>query len=109
MKKIGLTSSGSVIVEMSEAHFEALAKLQMTIDPLPQSQRAVLSPSERVQYVRERIEKLKPKRREGVVSSMRAMFQFNGGITEQQIDHTIFALQKEKFLQIDANGKVSYL
>lgn len=109
MKKIGTTSAGTVIVEMSGEAFEALERLQTTASSAV-SPREVksLTRTELVAYVRERIAKLRPKRKERLASSIRAMFQFNGGVTEEQVEQTIAALQKEKFLTADAGGKITY-
>ena len=106
MKKIGTTSCGTVIVEMTVAQFDALSALQGA----PQAQPGVVAMTlaERVAFVRERIVKLNPKKKDGVARSIAAMFQFTGGISEREIEEVIGRLQKEKFLTIDENARVSY-
>jgi hypothetical protein len=106
MKKIGTTLAGTVIVEMSAAQFEALAQLQSTPKVTPDD--SAMSLAERVDFVRERILKLSPKKREGVARSISAMFQFTGGVSESDVDEIIGRLQKEKFFAIDESGRVTY-
>lgn len=107
MKKIGTTSSGTVIVEMSAAQFDALAHFQGA-SALPPSAPVAMSGAARAVYVRERIAKLSPKKKDGVARSIAAMFQFTGGISEADIQDVIARLQKEKFFAIDETGRVTY-
>ena len=64
--------------------------------------------AEKVAYIRDRIVKLNPKKKEGLIRSISTMFQFNGGIEEQEIHKIIGSLQKEKVLAIDGNERVTY-
>jgi hypothetical protein len=105
MKKIGTTSSGTVIVEMTAAHFEALCQLQGSSKEQSATPECL---ADRVAYVRERIAKLSPKKRDGVVRSILAMFQFTGGIPESQVEEIIGRLVKAKFFTIDERGHVTY-
>ena len=106
MKKIGTTSCGTVIVEMTVAQFDALSALQGAPPVHPD---VIAMPLvERVAFVRERIVKLSPKKKDGVARSIAAMFQFTGGISETEIEEIIGRLQKEKFLTIDESGRVTY-
>jgi len=105
MKKIGSTSSGSVIVEMSEAQFEALSLIQATAKPnvvAPASSEPTngLSLKEKIEYVRPRLAKLRPKKKDGAVKSIEAMFQFSGGIGSGEIQKILSALVKEGALTI---------
>jgi len=106
MKNIGTTSSGTVIVEMTAAQFAALSQLQVA-PPAPPAV-VKMSIAEMVGYVRERIAKLSPKKKEGVVRSISAMFQFNGGIPAADVEEVIRRLQKEKFFAINETGRVTY-
>lgn len=114
MRKIGTTSTGSVIVEMSGTQFEALVQLQKDIATAPTKESAAASPapkmnhSQRVEYVAERLKKLSPKKREGVVRSIEAMFQFTGGIEEDEIDRLLTTLGRRNFFSIAPDGKVTY-
>lgn len=111
MNQIGLTASGSVIVEMTPAEFKALTQLQ-TPPPKPQPagkpEASKMTTPEIVAFVKERIVKLKPKKRDGVIHSITAMFQFTGGIPEPEVQKVIAGLQKQRVLTITADGKVAY-
>jgi|SRR6516164_8757343 hypothetical protein len=106
MKKIGTTSAGTVIVEMTAAQFKSLFEISETSTAQPAVDS--MSVAERVAFVRERIAKLSPKKKNGVVHSIAAMFQFTGGISEPCIDEIIGHLQGEKFFAIDEAGRVIY-
>lgn len=82
MKKIGTTSSGTLIVEMSAETFHAWSRLQAPLTPAenPQSQAAKTVNSENLAFVKKRILKLKPKKKAGLIRSIASMFQFKGGI-----------------------------
>lgn len=62
-----------------------------------------------VQYVFERLIKLKPTKIKSLKNSIGAMFQFQGGISESEQEIIISELQKLKYIQIDANNRVTYL
>lgn len=111
MKKIGTTNSGSIIVEMSTEAFRALSRLQappVSAAENPQSQAAKTASPENLAFVKKRILKLKPKKKAGLIRSIAAMFQFKGGIPEQEIQIIIKNFQKEKILAIDENGQIAY-
>jgi hypothetical protein len=59
-----------------------------------------------IEYIEERISKLKPLRKKSLINSIKAMFQFNGGISESDIDQIIAELQKRKFLKIEQDRVV---
>jgi hypothetical protein len=65
--------------------------------------------SEVVQYVFERLIKLKPTKKSSLKNSIAAMFQFQGGISESEQEKIIFQLQKLKYIHIDANNRVTFL
>jgi|AGSF01.1.fsa_nt_gi hypothetical protein len=65
--------------------------------------------SEVVQYVFERLIKLKPAKISSLQNSIGAMFQFQGGISESEQERIISELQNLKYIQIDANNRVTYL
>ena len=64
---------------------------------------------ETIEYVAERLLKLKPSKRKSLVNSVRAMFQFQGGISETDEENIIKELQKKNFITIDSNNRVTYL
>lgn len=65
--------------------------------------------AEVIQYVLERIVKLKPTKRSGLKNSIEAMFQFQGGISEFELERIISELQRLKYIKIDENNRVKYL
>lgn len=65
--------------------------------------------SEVVQYVFERLIKLRPNKRTSLKHSIGAMFQFQGGISEDENEKIIYELQKLKHIKIDENNRVTYL
>lgn len=115
MKKIGTTGAGSVIVEMTPLEYEALQQLQGVgaATPAPKDTKEVevapqMNHSERAAYVAERLQKLNPKKKDGVIRSIESMFQFGGGIGMPEIEKLLATLQKQKFFSISPDGKVSY-
>ncbi|MFO1433138.1 MAG: hypothetical protein U1F76_24040 [Candidatus Competibacteraceae bacterium] len=65
--------------------------------------------SETIEYIIERLKKLKPSKRSSLLNSIGAMFQFQGGISDSEKEKIIFELQRLKYIQIDTNDKVTYL
>jgi uncharacterized protein YfeS len=59
-------------------------------------------------YVVERLLKLRPSKKKTLVNSIRSMFQFQGGISEADIDTIIDELEKRKHIKIEQNS-VCYL
>ncbi len=62
-----------------------------------------------IEYVIERIGKLRPAKKKGLLNSIRAMYQFQGGVSENDQEIIVAELQKRNFLKIDTDGRVSYL
>lgn len=60
-----------------------------------------------IDYIMERLLKLKPTKKTSLSNSIKAMFQFQGGISEKEINTTINKLVQKKFIQLD-NNKVIY-
>ena len=112
MKKIGTTTTGSVIVEMTTQEYAALQRLQVGAPPEKVAADHEVAPrmnhSERASYVAERLKKLSPKKKDGVIRSVEAMFQFSGGIESSDIEKVIATLQKQKFFSIAPDGRVTY-
>ena len=63
---------------------------------------------ETIGYVAERIVKLRPGRKSGVLNAIGAMFQFQGGVSEQDKETIIKELVRRKVLAVDANSRVTY-
>ena len=114
MEKIGDTLAGSVLVEMTIDEYEALQRLQGLYQNPPDEPTASsgtatsMTHADRVTYVADRLKKLQPKKRDGVIRSIEAMFQFTGGISSTDVDNVVKALVKQNFFSIDDNGKVAY-
>lgn len=125
MRKIGVTSSGTVIVEMSAAQFDALMQIhtpQAPQQPPPTQPQpaapavptagkdsvASMTQAQLVEYVAKRIGKLKPKRKDALIHSIETMFRLTGGIDAPTTERVIAGLQKSKFITVDAAGKVTY-
>lgn len=114
MRKIGTTSNGMVIVEMTVKQYEALHQLHQdmattaTRGAAPSAAAAKMSHSQRVEYVADRLKKLSPKTRDAVVHSIEAMFQFTGGIEADEVEKLLMTLGRKNFFQIAPTGKVTY-
>ena len=63
---------------------------------------------ELVQYVAERLRKLKPSKKEALFNSIGAMFQFQGGISDSDKERVFAALQKDGHISVGENGRVTY-
>ena len=62
-----------------------------------------------IQYVTERLDKLRPSQKKTLINSIRAMYQFQGAISEEDQKRIIDKLKKKKFLKIESNNRVTYL
>ncbi len=114
MKQIGTTSSGSVVVEMTTQEYDALKQIQAggpSTTPkaaADQGSSNRMSPHERAAYVAERLPKLSPKKKEGAIRSIEAMFQFHGGIDAAEATKILATLERQKFLSITPDGRVTF-
>jgi hypothetical protein len=61
-----------------------------------------------ISYVTERLSKLKPVKVKSLTNSIKSMFQFQGGISDSDVDKIIKELQKQKHIKLD-NNNVSYV
>lgn len=57
----------------------------------------------------ERVKKSKPAKKKSLFSFIKDMFNFRGGITDDDIDGVVSQLQKQKVIAIDDVGRVTYL
>ena len=76
-------------------------------------QRQKRSPSakldpELVQYVADRLRKLKPSKKTALFNSIAAMFQFQGGISDDDKERMFSELQKRGHIVVAENGRVQY-
>lgn len=114
MKKIGNTLAGTVIIEMTSDEYQALNKLQGNSENHPSATDGdgkaydSMTRGERADYVADRLRKLKPKKKDGVIHSIETMFKFTGGITSTEIEAVLKSLVKNNFFTIDESGRVTY-
>ena len=73
-----------------------------TVEP-----KAKLDP-ELVQYVAERLRKLKPSKKETLFNSIGAMFQFQGGISDGDKEKLFAELKRRRHIVVEENGRVQY-
>lgn len=62
-----------------------------------------------IQYVIDRIAKLRPAKKKTLINSIKAMYQFQGGISEEDQEKIINDLVKHKFLKVESNNRIKYL
>jgi hypothetical protein len=63
---------------------------------------------ELLQYVAERLRKLRPSKKETLLNSIGAMFQFQGGISDDDKEKILSELLKQRKITIDENNRVIY-
>lgn len=63
---------------------------------------------ELVQYVADRLRKLKPSKKETLFNSIGAMFQFQGGISNSDKERMFSELLKRRHIVVAENGSVQY-
>ena len=76
-----------------------------------QRQKRVLSgrlDPELVQYVADRLQKLKPSKKKTLFNSIAAMFQFQGGISDSDKERMFSELQKRGHIVVAEDGRVQY-
>ena len=56
-----------------------------------------------IEYVIERLQKLRPVKKTSLSNSIKAMYQFQGGISDSDIEKIISELQKLKYIKIEEN------
>ncbi len=78
----------------------------------PEKRQAAGSPAkldpELIQYVAERLRKLRPSKKEALLNSIGAMFQFQGGISDSDKERMFSELQKRRYIVLAENGRVQY-
>lgn len=66
------------------------------------------SPDRNPELIAERIRKLRPRTRTALMNSIDAMYQFRGGISENDRDKVVEELDRDYGITIDRDGRVSY-
>ena len=62
-----------------------------------------------IQYVIDRLAKLRPSKKKSLLNSIAAMYQFQGAISEEDQEMIVEKLVQKKFLKVDSNNRVTYL
>lgn len=62
-----------------------------------------------IQYVIDRLAKLRPSKKKSLLNSIAAMYQFQGAISEKDQEMIVQKLEQKKFLKVDSNNRVTYL
>ncbi|MFO1401714.1 MAG: hypothetical protein U1F30_10980 [Steroidobacteraceae bacterium] len=70
--------------------------------------RAGVPAPELVQFVADRLRKLKPSRKAAVLNSIGAMFQFQGGVSDADKEAFISALIEGRHIILETNDRVRY-
>jgi len=65
-------------------------------------------PGDNIEYVAPRLLKLRPGKKEGVLNSIAAMYQFQGGISDADKERIFTGLVKHGYIRLESNNRVSY-
>jgi hypothetical protein len=120
MKKVGTTDSGSILVEMTAAQYDALKQVVGPVqlnEVSPQKATSVstvrqphaMAVRRKLQSVRSCILKLKPKNSEEVFRLIKSVYHQSGGISDTEVTQILSVLEKEKFLGFNEDGTVNYV
>jgi hypothetical protein len=79
-------------------------------NPEKRASAATSGPSdpELIQYVAERLKKLRPSKKGALLNSIAAMFQFQGGVSESDKEKIVSELLSNGYLTITDNNRVQY-
>jgi hypothetical protein len=69
---------------------------------------AKLDDPDLIQYVADRLRKLKPSKKEALFNSIGAMFQFQGGISDRDKERIFSELHKARHIDVGKNGRIQY-
>jgi hypothetical protein len=61
-----------------------------------------------IDYVYERLLKLRPTRRPALLNSIGAMYQFQGGISDKDKERIVKELQRQNKVLVEENGHITY-
>jgi len=67
-----------------------------------------LSDADLIQYVADRLRKLRPSKKAAAFNSIGAMFQFRGGISDREKERIFSELHKARHIDVSANGRIQY-
>ena len=120
MKKVGQTSAGSVLVEMTRAQYTAMTKLlepARSAEPEEVKSASTETPTaEATMFLRSRMEsirtclgKMKPQTKKELVRAIRFVCRHSGGVRDREIEQIIKILEREDFLSLADGGRVAYV
>ena len=103
-------------MKLAQYLIQAAIKEEETLNPVTRpvaqdkpnsSDQVNLSGNNLLEYVKERLSKSRPSKKQALSNFISAMFQFQGGIESKDVEKLIIQLEKSGFLQLDGN-KVVY-
>jgi hypothetical protein len=97
-------------LRLAQLLIQLARKEEEEANPDKRASSAETTPSdpELIKYVSERLRKLKPTKKETVLNSIAAMFQFQGGISDADKEKLFAELQKGRHLSVSSNGRIDF-
>ena len=105
MDKVGKTQSGSLLVEMTEAEFEKLKSGSATNTDAFMVMRMTVKDC--VDYCAGKFAKIHPNKKSGVISTIKAAFNFKADITDAQAEQIYKGLLNKKLFK-EINGRIGW-
>ncbi|EPU7923643.1 hypothetical protein [Vibrio parahaemolyticus] len=98
-----------LLIQTARKEEETVNPQDRTIKPKPAVPEAIVEEQEidTISYVFERLLKLRPVKTKSLTNSIKAMFQFQGGISEAEVSDIVSELQHRKLVKL-SNNKVEY-
>ncbi|HCM1204903.1 TPA: hypothetical protein N2883_004579 [Vibrio parahaemolyticus] len=98
-----------LLIQTARKEEESVNPQDRTIKPKPAVPEAIVEDQEidTISYVYERLLKLRPVKTKSLTNSIKAMFQFQGGISEAEVSDIVSELQHRKLVKLTSN-KVEY-
>ena len=98
-----------LLIQTARKEEETVNPQDRTIKPKPAVPEAIVEEQEidTISYVYERLLKLRPVKTKSLTNSIKAMFQFQGGISEAEVSDIVSELQHRKLVKLTSN-KVEY-
>ncbi|HAV1510900.1 TPA: hypothetical protein ACN341_004529 [Vibrio parahaemolyticus] len=98
-----------LLIQTARKEEETVNPQDRTINPKPTVPEAIVEEQEidTISYVYERLLKLRPVKTKSLTNSIKAMFQFQGGISEAEVSDIVSELQHRNLVKL-TNNKVEY-
>jgi len=101
-----------LLIEKARKEEESLSPLKRaeskSLLDMDETKKTILKDIDTTEYVMERLYKLKPTKQRSLKNSIKAMFQFHGGLSQSDLDKIVADLQRRKHIKIEHN-KILYL